>query len=76
MTLRDNLYEYLYLKGERIDGYYEQLRSQYRIIDADEVDYIEMIIAKTRRDLFREIVHDILNLRHSTPDRKLSNYTK
>ena len=63
MTLKDDLYQYLYYKGQRIDDYYTQLRNQYRLLDADEVDYIELLIAKVRKDLFREIVTDIMHLR-------------
>ena len=60
MTLRDNIYQYLYLKGDRIENYYDTLVENYRVLKADELDYVELIIAKARRDLFREIQNDIL----------------
>ncbi len=60
MTLRDNIYQYLYLKGDRIENYYDTLVENYRVLKADELDYVELIIAKARCDLFREIQNDIL----------------
>lgn len=51
MTFRDTLYQYLYFKTERIDDYYDRLVDQIRVMKYDELDYMEIIIAKVRKDL-------------------------
>ncbi len=62
MTMKDRLYQYLIEKSDRLDGYYETLRSNFRILDADELDYTELLIARVRRELMREVVQEIILL--------------
>lgn len=62
MTFRDSIYQYLYCKGEQLDNYYDSLKENIRILRIDEVDYMELIIAKVRCDLFRELSGDIMRL--------------
>lgn len=62
MTFRDSLYQYLYFKTERIDDYYSTLVDNYRLFGADELDYVELIIAKARKTLMDEIQQEIVLL--------------
>lgn len=62
MTFRDSLYQYLYFKTERIDDYYNTLVDNYRLFGADELDYVELIIAKSRKSLMDEIQQEIVLL--------------
>lgn len=62
MTFRDTLYQYLYFKTERIDDYYDRLVDQIRVMKYDELDYMEIIIAKVRKDLMNEIQQEIILL--------------
>lgn len=64
MIFKDNLFHYLYMKSESIDSYYDLLRNNFRVIDADEMDYIELLIARNRRDLMREVTKDVVSLLH------------
>ena len=50
MTFRDSLYQCLSFKTERIDDYYNTLVDNYRLFGADELDYVELIIAKSRKN--------------------------
>lgn len=62
MTFKDTLYAYLYNKSEAIDDYYTRLADNYRIFSADEMDYIELLIARTRKRLIDEIQQEIVAL--------------
>ena len=63
---------YLYHKSDRLDREYHQLWEYRRYRVLDEVDYLELIIAKVRMDTFDEFSRELrLLLGQNT-----GNYTK
>lgn len=70
MTLKDKIILYVYNKSDTAENEYNEHINYYRYHKADEVDHLETIIRKVRRDTIKEITSDLLGLL------KLSNYTK
>ena len=62
MTFRDKLFLYFNNRGTAIENDYAELVSQMRYRAKDEVDYLELIIAKVRKDTFNEILGDIFSI--------------
>lgn len=62
MTFKDKLIIYLYNKSSRVDLEFHQQQHNLRYRVPDEVDYMEAIIAKVRRDMYNEIAGEILSL--------------
>lgn len=60
MTFKDKLIIYLHNKSSKLDDDYTENSAYYRYRKPDEVDYLELIIRKVRKDLFNEIVQDIM----------------
>ena len=54
--------KYLYHKLTSLEEEYNNKISYFRYHKADEVDYLEIIIAKARKDLMNEISQDLNNL--------------
>ncbi len=62
MTFRDKLMIYLATKGDRLDMDYQQARANTSYRVADEVDYMECLVAKARRGMYNEVMTEIFNL--------------
>ncbi len=62
MTFKDKVILYLFNKGETIDIDYAEHLNHSRFHNIDEVDLLETIIRKARKDLFSEISSDIMAL--------------
>lgn len=54
--------KYLYERQIRLEDEYNAKTNYFRYHRADEVDYLEIIIAKARKDLINEISKDLNNL--------------
>lgn len=54
--------KYLYHKLTSLEEEYNNKISYFRYHKADEVDHLEIIIAKARKDLINEILQDLNNL--------------
>lgn len=66
MTFKDKLIKYLFNKQNRIDEEYDNILHTVRFSRNDEVDYLECIIAKVRKDLIKEIIGDIMSILSAT----------
>lgn len=62
MTYKDKILLYISNKRDIADNDYLEHINYYRYHKADEVDYLETIIKKVRKDLTEEIFKDILTL--------------
>lgn len=62
MNFKDKVLLYLYRKSDIIDNEYDEHIHFTRYHKADEVDHLESIIRKVRRDTFRELEKDIYAL--------------
>lgn len=62
MDIKSTILLYLMNQSDNLDNRYSELRDYIRYHKADEVDYIELIIAKARKDLFDEIRADLTNI--------------
>lgn len=62
MTFKDKLLLYIQNKSNVVDNEYDEHLQYTRYHSLDEVDYLESIIRKTRRDAFREFTKDIFCL--------------
>ncbi len=62
MQLKDRLYQYLLKKGDIIDNEYNEHLQYYRYRKCDEVDYLESIIRKVRRDTYNEVKQDLIHI--------------
>lgn len=60
MTIKDKLILYIYKKGDEIETDYENHQHFIRFHKVDEVDFLEMIIRKVRRDTYNEILADFM----------------
>ena len=69
MTFKDKLIIYIFNKGEIIEREYNEHINFLRFHQIDEVDLLETIIRKTRKDAYNEILTDIMMLL-STGDRE------
>lgn len=54
--------QYLYNRTTRLEEDYNSKLSFYRYHKTDEVDWLELIIAKARKDLMQEICKDLNDL--------------
>lgn len=62
MTFKDKLLIYIVNKSDRIDTDYEASMRTLRYYSADCVDLLEAVISRVRRDTFREVTQDIMQL--------------
>lgn len=62
MNFKDKLIMYLYNKSTAIEIDYQEHIQYTRFHNLDEVDYLESIIRKVRRDTYDEIRQDIYTL--------------
>lgn len=62
MDMKTTILLYLMNQSDFADNRYNELRDFARYHNVDEVDYIETVIAKVRRDTINEIKTDIVNL--------------
>lgn len=62
MTTKDKIIVYLYNKGNQVEGDFEEHTHYMRFHKLDEVDYLESIIRKVRKDTVKEIVDDLMKL--------------
>lgn len=62
MTFKDKLILYLHNKSITIDNDLQENVNFFRYRRLDEVDYLELIIKKARKDLFDEVLSDIMNI--------------
>ena len=62
MGFKLNTLAYIYNKQIQLEDEYNSILSHFRYHRLDEVDMLEIIIAKARKDLVREISKDLQNL--------------
>ena len=62
MTKKDLLFAYLYNKSVRLENEYEQALINFYWRRPDEVDCLEIIIAKIRLDSYTEMRNEIYRL--------------
>lgn len=62
MDMKTTILLYLMNISDTADNRYNEIREFYRYHNVDEVDLIEQVIAKVRRDTINEIKTDIVNL--------------
>ena len=62
MDMKTTILLYLMNISDDADNRYNQIRDFSRYHNTDEVDLIEQLIAKVRRDTINEIKTDIVNL--------------
>lgn len=62
MGYRLNVIQYIYNRSSVLESEYYSKLDHFRYHRADEVDYLEIIIAKARNDLMKEISQDLNNL--------------
>ncbi len=62
ISYKISVIQYLYNRTSQIEQEYAQKLSYNRFHNTDEVDYLEIIIAKARKDLMNEITKDLNNL--------------
>lgn len=62
MTFKDKLILYLHNKSITIDNDLQENVNFFRYRRLDEVDYLELIIKKVRKDLFDEVLSDIMSI--------------
>lgn len=62
MDMKSTMLLYLMNVSDDADNRYNQIRDFSRYHNVDEVDLIEQVIAKVRRDTINEIKTDIVNL--------------
>lgn len=62
MTFKDKTMLYLLKRSDITDEDFNQTLQYIRYHKVDEVDYLELIIKKARRDVTAEILRDVMNL--------------
>lgn len=62
MTFKDNTLLYLMNRSDKADDDYNEHLQHYRYHKCDEVDLLELIIKKVRKDVLNEVFRDIMNL--------------
>lgn len=62
MTFKDKAMLYLLKRSDIADNDFNSTLQYIRYHNVDEVDYLELIIKKVRKDLTAEILRDIMNL--------------
>lgn len=60
MKLSDKIIIYLYNKQNSLEDEYNEHENYYKYRRKDENDYLESIIALTRKNLINEIIGDIM----------------
>lgn len=59
MTIKDKIIIYLYNKQNQIDDEFLLHENYFKFRKKDEIDYLECIVQKARKDLMSEIVKDL-----------------
>lgn len=62
MTFKDNTLLYLVNRCDKADEDYQTALHYFRYHKSDEVDLLEIIIKKARRDVLHEVLQDTVNL--------------
>ena len=62
MTYKDKAMIYLLKRSDIADNDFNEQLQYIRYHKVDEVDYLELIIKKIRRDVTAEILRDMMNL--------------
>lgn len=62
ISYKISVIKYLYHKLSTLEEEYNSKINYFRYHKADEVDHLEIIIAKARKDLINEITQDLNNL--------------
>lgn len=62
MTKKELFLIYLYNLSSRLDSDYEQLVLNSRSRKSDEVDYLELIMAKTRKDTVNDVLVEFIKI--------------
>lgn len=62
MKKTDLMLIYLYNLSSRLDSDYEQLVLNSRSRKSDEVDYLELIMAKTRKDTVNDVLTEFIKI--------------
>ncbi|MBQ9919993.1 MAG: hypothetical protein IJO49_04115 [Clostridia bacterium] len=62
MTYKDKVILYLLKRSDIADNDFNEHLQFIRYHKVDEVDYLELIIKKVRKDITAEILRDLMNL--------------
>ena len=62
MSFKDNVCLYLMNRSDLADDDFQTHLQHYRYHKFDEVDLLELIIKKVRKDVYNEVFRDIMNL--------------
>lgn len=62
MTYKDKILIYIVRKLDSADSELLEHNNYYRYRSCDELDYLESIIRKVRRDTIKEVLDDMLTL--------------
>ena len=62
MSYKTLILEYLIRKTELYEDEYSEYQDFCRYANADEVELLEQIIRKVKRDLMRQTLRDIMNI--------------
>lgn len=62
MSYKTLILEYLIRKTEQLEDEYSEYQDFCRYANSDEVELLEQIIRKVRRDLMRQTLRDIMNI--------------
>lgn len=62
MTKRELIFLYFYNLSDKLDNDYDQLVLNNRSRKSDEVDYLELIIAKTKKDTINSVLVDVMKI--------------
>lgn len=57
-----NIIQYLYNKTDLMENQFEEYQNFIRYANVDEVEMLEHLIRKVRRDLMREVLKDIMHI--------------
>lgn len=57
-----NIIQYLYNKTDLMENQFEEYQNFIRYANVDEVEMLEHLIRKVRRDLMREVLRDIMHI--------------
>lgn len=59
MTFKDKLLVYFIHKSESVENDFNDIKHEMRFHKPDEVDMLEYIVLKARKDMFNEVFKDI-----------------
>ncbi len=62
MTKKDMILTCIYNKCDTAEREFEEYRDHIRYHNADEVEMLEHIIRKIRRDTLREVLRDVMHI--------------